>query len=543
MPRRFSLLLFCFGMLLCGCRPRQTAPPIVPQTPVIRSVPQSPLPMKLSDAEWEQAVLASLEKRIVGRRETRDDIERIVTQISPLVRDAAYSPELSADFDMMARDNGTSLDEMREQWITTQEADLMMESGGRDDALSPADACGVAQWLAGSGRANGLYVNEQESQRLTAKINPLKTQISWREYLSRPDAKTDLPNAPELSQTEAIAQIPTLRTEWEFLKEKRSRVDERFVPRKAVFAQTRYLVKLYRRFPGLDWLYQAYHGGEGGATRSLKLYFGSAYPGNTADAVRYGNHGSRLNWETLYKNITPQTRPAAFDYIYGRSDDHRHYWWKLRVCREAIARYRRDKAAFEQDWLALLPGRSKEVLWYPNAQTLSLPNIADKPDALTSGKLQTGKTSFGQQITASPQTLGALSLLSKWYRANGGKEPLSIDADWLPTEELERRTALNPPPEIVRALPPETLVLPLEMTLPTTFDFHTTGLAIDIRKPQAKRDAKILDYVLGWMEDREMIWRLYRRNAQPPCYHFVPNPRFADALRFGIRSASMVKPR
>ena len=532
MLRIFLLIVLCLMiLLLSGCRPQQTAPPTVPKMPTVRVVLQSPLPMQLSDAEWERTVLASLEKRIVGRRETFGDIERIVARISLLIREAVYSPELSVDFETIAQDNGLSLVEMREQWIATQEADLLMESGGRDDAISPSDACGVAQWLASTGRANGLYVNENESKRLTAKINPLKTQISWHEYLSRPDAKTNLPNAPELSQAEAIAQLPALRAELQLLNAKRRTVDERFVPSRAVFAQTHYLVKLYRRFPGLDWLYQAYHGGEGGATRTLKLYLGSYFPGNTADAIRYGNSGSRLNWETLYKNVTPQTRPDAFDYVYGRGDDHRHYWWKLRVCRGAIARYRSNKAAFEQEWLALLPGRSKEVLWYPNAQALSLPNITDKPNALASGKLQTRKSYFGQEITASPQTIGALLLVSKWYRANGGKEPLSIDADWLSTDELERRNRANPPQTTPSLLPPDTLVSPLEATLPPTFDFHTTGLAIDIRKPEAKRDAKILDYVLGWMEDREMIWRLYRRTAQPPCHHFVPNPRFAEALR------------
>lgn len=525
------ILSSVMAVYLAGCRPQPTPQHFASNPSTTRVVSQLPLPLHLSDAEWEQSVLASLEKRIVGRRETWGDIERIVTEISPTIREAANAPELTADFEAMAQDNGVSLDAMRELWITTQEADLMMESGGRDDAISPSDACGVAQWLASTGRANGLSVDAKESQRLTAKINPLKTQIAWYEYLALSNAKIDLPNAPQISQAEAIAQLPTLRTELEFLKEKRRNVDERFVPREAVFAQTRYLVKLYQRFPGLDWLYQAYHGGEGGANRTLKRYLGSGYPGNPADAIRYGNAGNRLNWEILYKNITPQTRPDAFDYVYGRSDDHRHYWWKLRVCREAIARYRRDKSAFEQEWLALLPGRSKEVFWYPDAQADSLPKSTDRPAALASGKLHIATTLFGQEVTASPQTLGIMLLVSKWYRANGGKEPLSVDADWLPEDELARRNAFNPSPKIVSALPPDRVALPLEATIPSTFDFHTTGLAIDIRKPQAKRDAKILDYVLGWMEDREMIWRLYRRNAQPPCHHFVPNPTFADALR------------
>ena len=298
---RTVLLCLC-AFFLCGCHSQPPVPPIVPQVLSIRAGVQSPLPLKLSDAEWEQTVLDSLEKRIVGRRETLGDIQRIVTEISPLVQEAANLPELQADFAVMAQDNNLSINAMRELWTATQEADLMMESGGKDDAVSPSNACGTAQWLAGSGRANGLHIDAKESQRLTTKINPLKIKTAWYEYLARPDAQPDLSFVPKVSQQEAIAQLPALRSELELLEAKRRRIDERFVPRLAVFAQTHYLVKLYRRFPGLDWLYQAYHGGEGGATRTLKLALGISLFGNTADAIRYGDKGSRLRWETVYRN-------------------------------------------------------------------------------------------------------------------------------------------------------------------------------------------------------------------------------------------------
>ena len=47
---------------------------------------------------------------------------------------------------------------------------------------------------------------------------------------------------------------------------KRRKVDERYDPAKAIMAQTRYLVGLTRRYGGVDWALQAYHGGEAGAS-------------------------------------------------------------------------------------------------------------------------------------------------------------------------------------------------------------------------------------------------------------------------------------
>jgi hypothetical protein len=405
-----------------------------------------------------------------------------------------------------------------------------MESGGRDDAISPSDACGVAQWLASTGKANGLRVDEKTSKRLTAKINPLKRKIAWLNYLSHPNANPNAAGAPAISQAEAQASLPLHQAELEFLKAKRRSLDFRFDPRKAIFAQTRYLVRLYKRFPGLDWLYQAYHGGEGGAKRSLKLYLGGNF-NSTANAVRRGNGGGRLRWEDVYTQTTPTRHAAAFRYIYGRSDDHRHYWYKLRICQNAIARYRADTEKFRKEWQALLPGRSKEVYWYPDALSRALPTEADKLQARTSGRLSAQTTMAGQTVTASPETWGAFGMVEQIYRQNGGKQALWIETDWLSQARAAELRAVQLQTVPLHPTPPDQILLPLADTLPPDFDFHTTGLALDIRKPDSLLDRKILDYALGWLEDREIIWRLDRKNAQPPSHHFVPNPRFADALR------------
>src|SRR5262249_30040336 len=160
-----------------------------------------------------------------------------------------------------------------------------------------------------------------ESRRLTHKIEPLRLRVAWLEYLSRPDADPTAPGAPALSREEAAKQLPAARAELEMLRAKRRRVDSRYDPQKALFAQTRYLLSLYPKIPAPDWLFQAYHGGVAGAQRLLKRYLGKAWPGFLAEAIRFGPSGRLLTFEEVYFETTPRARPDAFTYLYGRSDD------------------------------------------------------------------------------------------------------------------------------------------------------------------------------------------------------------------------------
>jgi hypothetical protein len=138
-------------------------------------------------------------------------------------------------------------------------------------------------------------------------------RIAWREYLLRPDADFNAPGAPRISRAQAAGELPALRAELEQLRAKRRRVDARYDPRRAVFAQTRYLLGLYRRFPSLDWVFQAYHGGENGVRRTLRFYLGPRWPGSAALAIRQGGAGGRpLRFEDLYFGTTPRAAPAAF---------------------------------------------------------------------------------------------------------------------------------------------------------------------------------------------------------------------------------------
>src|SRR5581483_4640032 len=379
------------GMLgaLAGCGRSQAPPPPVSAPParVAPAVPQEPLPLWMSREALTESLLESLRKRVMGRREALRDVARIATEIGPIVADAARQPQAEAGLRRMALESGMTFAEARAQWIALQEADLLLESGGDPDAVSPSQAVGVAQWLAGTANANGLPVNLKESRRLSAKIVPLKWKIAWCAYLTGLNADPAAPGAPLISPAEAAAQLPALRSELEMLRAKRRRADARYDPRKAIFAQTRYLLRLYPRFPSPDWLFQAYHGGEAGVQRTLRKYLGNAWPGSSAAAIRFGRHGQPLRYEDLYFSTTPRARRDAFAYLYGRSDDHRYYWWKLRASQEVIALYRRDPAAFQRQWEAFFPGRSKEAVWYPDAPAESLADLAALQAACASRRL------------------------------------------------------------------------------------------------------------------------------------------------------------
>jgi hypothetical protein len=538
LPFRFPLSPFAFCLLpfLIGCGGGKPPPtPVLISLTGVQPKPQEPLPTELRGERLETAILESLRKRVMGRRATLPDVKRMVTEIHPIVVEAARQPSTQATFRALARDEGISVEEARSRWISLQEADLMLESGGDPEAVSVSNAVGVAQWIAPTAHDQGVPVNLRESNRLTAKIDPLKREILWLNYLLRPDADPTLPGAPAVTREQAAERLPKLRQELALLRAKRRKVDHRYDPRRAIFAHTRYLLRLYPRFPAMDWIFQAYHGGEGGATRTLKRYLGPAWPGSTAAAIRYGKNGSRLRFADVYLNATPLSHSEAFFYVYGRSDDHRHYWWKLLVCQQTIARYRRDPAAFQREWESLLPGRTRDAVFYPNGPDLAFPNTAAQQTARKAGQLvPIVVTSDFLPLNTTllrPESLGLLRLIANTYRQNGGKSRIQIGDTTLTPDESERLQKKRKLPEKRPPLPPD----PEEKTLPgggppAEFDYHTTGLAYDLLKPANSRDRRILDYAIGVWEDRLVVARREERDAGPPRWHLLPNPRFTDAL-------------
>jgi hypothetical protein len=404
---------------------------------------------------------------------------------------------------------------------------------------------GAAQWLAGPAQAHGLHVDLREAHRLSRKIWPLQFEVAWLQYLSRPGA-APAPGAPLIAPADAARELPALAAELEMLRAKRRAADQRYDPRAAIFAQTRYLTALYSRLPAPDWLYQAYHGGEAGAVRLLRAYLGTAWPGSPALAIRAGRHGRPLGFEDLYFTTRPRSHRDAFLYLYGRGDDHRHYWWKVGAAREALAAYRADPAQFHAEWESLLPGRPMDAVWYPDGPSQALPD----PDAVRAARRdgsivavpadpnlvlrpsRSDPSNSGLYAALRPESLGALLLISAALRCEGAVDPLRTGDLTLPRTYLDQERRLHPPRTSLRPLlppDPDLDALPGGGP-PADFDFHTTGLAFDLLRPQRPTDARILAYVLDTLEARGVLSWMEARDRGERRLHVVPSPRYRVPL-------------
>ncbi len=486
------------------------------------------------------ALISNVRERLMSHRYIERDAERMVKEIGPLVEEAALQPEAQSGLSQYAEDAGISVEEARRRWTALQTADLMLESGGDPDALSTAAAAGAAQWLAGTARGVGLPVDLPASNRLTAQITTLQCRIAWIKYLSRPDADHSAPGAPPFSPSDT-ALLPSLDRELQGLREARQRVDARYDPRQAIFAQSRYLLRLYARFPSPDWLFQAYHGGEAGVTKTLRLYLGPNWPGTPDAAIRTGADRAPLTFDTLFFNTAPNSHPEAFAYLFSRSDDHRHYWYKLLAAEQTLDAYRKSPGAFHHEWETSLPGRRIEAHWYPEAAAEALPNLAalaNRKDLIpVSGQLDLAfRPAPDDPANAAlygklrPSAKGALLLVAAEFKREGGKGPLTTGDLTLTREYVDRARLLHPPKPLKPPLfPPDPDGdICIGGGPPRRFDYHTTGLVFDLLRPKDDRERKILEYALDRLEARGLLSAIPAKDHYERRFHIVPHPAYAE---------------
>lgn len=481
-----------------------------------------PLPLTLTRQQQEETLVVSLEKLIAGRMTSHTAVQRVVHDIAPIIEEAAAQPEAVKILKQIAAERGQTFEEVRQEWLRLHEANIVVESGGDANAISYAGAAGVSQWMPGTARANGLRVDLAESNRLTARIRELPAPEPGR---PQPTFERALEDYTALEK-DPIIPVP-LESLMVVFVEKRRRVDERFDPRKAIFAQTRYLLGRYPRFPSFDWLLQAYHGGEAGARRLIQKHMGSSYLGSPAEAIRQG-----LSFSDVYFTATPVHKPDSFGYLYGRGDNHRYYWWKVLAAREVIALYRKSPDDFEERWKALLPGRATEDVWYPNALNAQIIDWESFDRLITTGSAVRVQSGTAHVLTAAPaegawlrpEARGTLLIIASSYHRFGGSGQLKIGDTFLPLNSLPLVIAEKSAAELPGGGPPPDV------------DMHPTGLAFDIQRPTSSRNRKILEYVLGMLSDRQVI---YWRSEQDARYHIVPNSRFQKTLQ-QIKSESDV---
>ena len=534
----------------CGPPAASRAAPIavasvapLPSLSPFRHVTQATsLPGEMSREELRKRMIADVRERLMSHRDIEQDAARMVTEIAPIVKEATRQPQAEAGLRQYSRDAEISVEEARRRWSEMQTADLMLESGGDPDALSSSAAAGAAQWLAGTAKGVGLPVDLKESNRLTARITAARCRIAWIQYLSRPDADHSAAGAPAFSPSD-VALLPALNADLQMLRARRQRVDGRYDPRSAILAQTRYQMRLYPRFPSPDWLFQAYHGGEAGVTKTLRLYLGTRWPGSANAAIRTGANGAPLTFDTLFFTTSPTSHAEAFSYLFGRSDDHRHYWYKLLAAAETLSSYRKSPEAFHKLWESSLPGRRIEAHWYPDATTDALPDLAalksrkglaaivDRPSLLVR-PAQDDPSNAACYAVLRPSARGALLLILAAFHRNGGKGPLETGDLTLTQEYVERARVLHPPKPLKPPIfPPDPDAdVPIGGGPPRRFDYHTTGLVFDILRPKEDRDRKILAYTLDSLEARGLLSAIEAKDRDERRFHIVPHPQYADLL-------------
>jgi len=549
-----ALLLVLAGG--CGTRPGSAAPRsdggalAGPSLSPFRAVKQeAALPEGAGPDTLRAGMIADVRDRLMSHRDIEQDAARIVNEVEPIVAEAAGKAEARAALARYAADAGITVDAARRRWIALQTADLMLESGGDPDALSSSAAAGAAQWLAGTGRGAGLRVDLPVSNRLTKQITALRCRIAWIEYLARPDANRAAPGAPPYSPSDT-ALLPSLRAELQGLRVARQRADSRYDSRQAIIAQTRYLLRLYPKFPSPDWLFQAYHGGEAGVSRTLRLYLGAGWHGSAAEAIRHGDGGAPLTYDRLFFATSPASHAQAFSYLFGRSDDHRHYWYKLLAAEQTIDAYRKSPAAFHADWQTHLPGRRIEAYWYPDApaevrdanaqpdsrrelvRVAAAPGLAVRPPRDDPGQ---GPTGFLR-----PEAKGALLTVVREFQRDGGRGPLTLGDTTQTQAYLDRARLLHPgkPPPLPLFPPDPDAGLRIGGGPPRSFDYHVTGLVFDILWPADDRDRKVLEYVLDRLEAEGVLAAIPAKDQDERRYHVVPHPAYRKVFEKLSRSAN-----
>jgi hypothetical protein len=369
-----------------------------------------------------------------------------------------------------------------------------------------------------------------------------------------PEAKPATPAPRVITRDELIQKrVAELR----LLEAKRRQVDERYDPAKAIAAQTRYLVRMARRYGSLDWTFQAYHGGEGGVRNTVSYYLGSRWQqfASAESAIRgvlasrgggYQRVRAPLSFEELYFRTAPLSHPMAFSYLYGRSDNHRYYWWKILAAERAIDIYRRDPQEFHTQWRALRPGQRLEVVWYPNSKELNFRDAADLKRGYAAGELVRWPASARSRGLVlgdvapldpangfdykglRPEALGALYRIAAIYLANGGsKQPLTLHSLVQPEAYRARLNATRPPSWMRRLTKPEDVPI----------DLQPTGLCFDIVRPTTEWNRKVLEYALGVLADRNQIAWVEEREQGPRRYHVTPAPKFRQELARSVRPA------
>ena len=353
---------------------------------------------------------------------------------------------------------------------------IFLESGGRDDALTPVGtegAAGLTQIVAETGQSLlDMDIDVAASRRATRRIA----------------------RAERRGRAASAAR-------W---RAERRRVDERFDADKALAATARYLELATERFRREDLALVSYHMGMGNLEAVLRDYSG-VRDGEIADVVA----DERLTYARVYFDSTPLRNAAAQRRLAGLGDDSANYLWKLRAAERIMELWREDRSELER--LARLhaaKNSAEEVLHPPGDtrrfQTPGALREAQQDGALLAFPHRPGVTGVARdprmgelapRIGASarhyralrPGALATVLYIGAQVRAISQAAPLVVTS----TVRDERYQAA---------------LVARNVEATRNYSLHTTGWAFDVsRSYRTRRQALAFQFILDRLQILDVI--------------------------------------
>jgi hypothetical protein len=346
----------------------------------------------------------------------------------------------------------------------TLEAIVFLESAGRPDARASDDlssAVGLTQILAQTATdLLGLKVDVAASERLTRRLH----------------------------RGGSAGRVRALEA-------RRRRVDERFDPRKALEATTRYLEFAKGQLGRDDLAVESYHMGVGNLQNALKAYGKSGIP-----------------YAQLFFDSTPLRHAAAWGVLASLGDDSSTYLWRIGAAKDIMSLHRDDPQKVVAQ-AALQDSPAGEDVLHPPGKT---PRFADDA-ALKSSELVVVEGPAlrpSRALAAAPPPRRALrenALKLLRYLALGVRDvsrtsPLIVTAASRSVSAEERATQ-----GVFGAEAPPSM--------------HTTGFAFDVsRRYRTPAQAQALQF---WL-DRLTALDLIAWTREPTTIHVTVGRRAAD---------------
>jgi hypothetical protein len=365
------------------------------------------------------------------------------------------------------------------------EAMVFLESAGRPDAVAggdPVNAAGLTQIVAETGQSLlDMDIDVEASRRLTRR------------------------HALELRRGRPRAAARALAA--------RRRVDERFVPDRALAGAVRYLEIARERFGRDDLAVASYHMGIGNLQSVLAAY-GASDP----------------SYARLYFDSTPLRHAAAWRILAGLGDDSSTYLWRVMAAREIMRLHRDDPEALAAQ--ARLQGAkaSAEEVLHPRAETEVFSEPGDVEDARADGDLAALPAPAALGMRRDPRMGELAPRLDREPALYFALRPEALATARYIARGVERISGRDEPLTMTSAVRDRAYQRLLSARNPEAthaYSLHTTGYAFDLlRRYSTRGQAEALQFML----DRLQAYDLIAWVREPAAIHVTASDE-ADRLR------------